>query len=543
MFCAFTPGASLRTLALVSDGPPIGTVFLVGAGPGDPALLTRRGADLLADADVVVFDGLVNPVLLDLAPAAAERLYAGKKHADLGEPMRQGQINQRLIELARAGKRVVRLKGGDPFVFGRGAEEGRELAAAGVPFEVVPGVSSATAASAYAGIPLTARNVASTVAYATGHEAAGKPESAVDWQGLARADTVVLFMALKTLPDCAAALIAAGKSPGTPAAAIYWGTTAAQRTIVAPLEQLPNAVTDAGLRPPVLIVVGDVVELRKPLAWFESLPLFGARILSTRRLEQSRAFASELATLGAEPVFAPVTRLEPPADSSPIDRAVDALGDYRWWLFTSANAVQRWFDECERRGIDGRSAAGARLACVGRVTAAALRERGLIADLVPQHGDGEAIARAMVDADAQGLAGARVLMPRAADGRVEAGDILSEAGAEVDVVPVYRTVAAEPGDPSVLFPLRRLRQGEIDAVAFFAPSQVRALFDICRDQDPVALLERCALIAAIGNTTARALRDRGVRVDLIPSTPDARVMARELASAYTSRGADTGPND
>ena len=506
-------------------------VYLVGAGPGDPALLTRRGADLLARADVVLYDGLVNSVLLDLASPGVETIYVGKKHSDLGTPRSQAEINALMVAKAREGKCVVRLKGGDPFVFGRATEEALHLAGEGVAFEIVPGVSSATAVPAYAGIPLTARGVASTVAFATGHEAAGKPTSAVDWNALARGETVVLFMALKTLAECAQHLLDGGRPPDTPAAAIYWGTTAAQRTVVATLATLAGEVERAKMTPPVLVIVGNVVGLRDRLSWFERRPLFGARVLIPRRIEQSRAFASILSDLGGQPVYAPVTQLLPPTDGGALDKAIDRIDTYEWVVLTSANAVERFFAELQSRHKDARALGLARVACVGPVTAEALLAQGVRADLVPPHGNSKAMADTIVKAAGGSIREARVLMPRAEQGRDDGVEALRAAGAEVDVVPVYRTVVVPADDPTVRYGLRELRRGRIDVVAFFAPSQVRALLELCGDGG-VELVNACRCIAAIGATTARVLEGRGVRVDLIPSSPDAQVLASELASAY-----------
>ncbi|HET6610987.1 MAG TPA: uroporphyrinogen-III C-methyltransferase, partial [Kofleriaceae bacterium] len=331
-----------------------GIVFLVGAGPGDPGLITRRGADLVTRAEVVIYDGLVAHQLVALAPAAAERIYAGKKHHTAGTPRSQAEINALLVERARAGKRVVRLKGGDPFVFGRGAEECAALAAAGIAFEIVPGVSAATAVCAYAGIPLTARSVASTVALATGHEAAGKPTEDVDWEALARAGTVLLFMACATIDECASKLIAAGRAADDPAAAIRWGTTAAQRTVTAPLCELASEAAARGLKPPVLIVVGPAVALRDQLSWHERRPLANVRVVLTRAADRGAAYAAAIADAGGEPDFCPVTRIAEPADSAPLEVAVDdlAAGRFAWLGLASANAVHAVVDALWKRGRD-----------------------------------------------------------------------------------------------------------------------------------------------------------------------------------------------
>jgi len=517
-----------------------GVVYLVGAGPGDPGLITRRGADLVSRADVVVYDGLASPVLLDLARPGCELIYAGKKHTATGAtPLVQAAINTVLVDRARAGKQVVRLKGGDPFVFGRGAEECEVLAAAGIRFEVVPGVSAATAVAAYAGIPLTARGIASTVAYATGHEAqeddeAGQGASrsgAVDWSAIARADTVVLFMAVSTAAECCAHLLAAGRAPATPAAAIHWGTTAAQRTVVATLADLPDAIHATGLRPPALLVIGDVVRLRQRLSWFEDRPLAGARVLVTRALEQAERFSHALSELGAEPLHCPLTRIvDPaPADAARLDAALADLRRYAWLVFASANAVERFTAALTDRRLDGRALAGARIACVGQATAAALASRGLIADLVPAHGDAAGVARAVIESSGD-LRGARILVPRAAEGRDEAVDLLRAAGAEVDAIAIYRLAPVQPDHPSVAAALARLRARQVRAAAFFAPSQVRALMELL-GPDAVDLLGAVPILAAIGATTAAALAARGLTAQVVPTIPDADALAHEIACA------------
>jgi len=522
---------------------PVGVVYLVGAGPGDPSLITRRGAELLQRADVIVYDGLVNAVLLDLAPAHCERIYGGKKHAPAGTALSQDQINGLLVEKAQAGHVVVRLKGGDPFVFGRGSEECEVLHAAGIRFEVVPGVSAATAVSAYAGIPLTARGLSSTAVFATGHESAGKPTSDVDWQALARAGTVVLFMALRTSRDCVKRLMAAGKPGDTPAAAIYWGTTAAQKTVVSTLAELPDAIEAATLKPPVLLVVGPVVSARDGLNWYEQRPLFGVRALITRGVERARAFAHQLADLGAEPVALPVTQLRDSDGEAKagVAAAIADIRDYSWVVLTSVNTVRRFMAELDAAQLDARALGNARLACVGPATAAALADCGLRADVVPQRGDAKGVADAVVQASGDAIAGARILVPRAVHGRDEAIDALRAAGATVDVVHIYQTVVTPADDASLRYGLARLRKREIGVIAFFAPSQVRALFELAGD-DAAALIRACTVVAAIGNTTKAALEKRGVSVDVVPSSPRVEVLAAEIAQRYKDL-AEHNPGD
>jgi uroporphyrinogen III methyltransferase/synthase len=512
-----------------------GVVYLVGAGPGDPGLITRRGADLVARADVVVYDGLASPVLLRLARAGCELVYAGKKHVlSGGPPLTQDHIDRILIDRARAGKQVVRLKGGDPFVFGRGAEECEVLGAAGVRFEVVPGVSAATAVAAYAGIPLTARGIASSVAYTTGHEASDGGDghgSAINWPAIAGADTVVLFMALSTAADCCARLIAAGRDPATPAAAIHWGTTASQRTVVAALADLPHAIGATGLKPPALLVIGDVVRLRQRLSWFEDRPLAGARVLITRPPDQAERFSNILSELGAEPVHCPLTRIvdPPPDQAARLDEAITRLGEFAWLVLASANACDRFFAALAARRLDGRALAGVRIACVGPATAAALASRGLLADLVPPHGDAAGVARAIVEATGE-LTGTRVLVPRALEGRDDAVDLLRAAGADVEAIAVYKLDLVEPLHPPVVTALARLRAGEIRAAAFFAPSQVRALCDLL-GPDAREVLAGVPILAAIGATTAAALAARGLTAHVVPDSPDLDLLASEIAAA------------
>lgn len=517
-------------------------MYLVGAGPGDPGLLTRRGAELLGRAEVVVYDGLVHTALLDLTPPTCERIYAGKKHARTGAPLTQDQINAVLVEHGLAGKRVVRLKGGDPFVFGRGAEECQALYEAGIPFEVVPGVTAATAVPAYAGIPLTAREQTSTVAFATGHEAEGKELSAVDWQGLARSGTVVLFMAVRTAAACAEHLMAAGRDPETPAAAIYWGTTARQRTVIAPLHRLAAAIEEAGLRPPALLVIGAVVAQRPHLAWFERRPLFGAHVLVPRAPGQAAGFVQALAELGATPVIMPVTRIAPPADGErpAIDRAL--ASSYDWTIFASANAVERFFVELRARGRDARALAGCRLACVGQATARALAEHGLLADLVPERGDATGVADAVIAAAGAPMHGLRVLVPRATDGRDEAVDALRRAGAAVDAISIYRTETTPVADGGLQHGLDCLAQGAIDVLTFFAPSQVDALFEIAAAAgiDLVAVARACRAIAAIGSTTRAALERRGLAAHVVPDQPDAGLLADAIAAYCLETGRAPG---
>jgi uroporphyrinogen III methyltransferase/synthase len=473
--------------------------------------------------------------VLDLLPPTCERIYAGKKRAGSAPVLTQEEINALLIARARAGRRVVRLKGGDPFIFGRGAEEALALRGADIAFEVVPGVSAAAAVPAYAGIPLTARGVTSTIAFATGHEAGGKPDSDVDWEALSSAGTLVMFMAVKTLGVCTARLMAAGKPADTPAAAIYWGTTAAQRCVIAPLDQLAKAVERAGLKPPALIVVGEVVRMRDKLSWFEARPLAGVRVLLTRGGKPAMRYAAALAQMGAEPLTAALTRRIEPSETelNCARTTLSRLREYDWVLFASANAVECFFSLLAQQGADARALAGARLACVGEATAAALRARSLRPDLVPVRADARGLAEAVLSSSLE-VRGMRVLMPRAAEGRLEGDELLRSAGASVDAISLYRTVSAHRTDPGVARALDQLSRGSIRAVVFFAPSQVAALFTLLGEGGAREQLIRCPAVLAIGKTTRAALEQYGVRVCADAGRPDPEALAGALCVALAN---------
>ena len=487
---------------------------------------------MLERADVVVYDGLVGAGILELSSQRAELIYAGKKRSGECAPRSQAEINALLVAEARAGKQVVRLKGGDPFVFGRAGEELEVLSDAGIDFEVVPGISAATAVTAYAGIPLTMRGVSSSVVFATGHEAAGKPDSDVEWQAVARVQTIVLFMACQTLSECVSRLIGAGRSADTPAAAIYWGTTARQRTVVASLGTLSERVSAEGLRPPLLVVIGEVVAHRDKFSWYEKRPLFGKRVVVTRDPSRARDLAHRLTERGAEVLAMPVTRLSPACDDAEVTTRLSELRDYDWVVFTSANAVERFFDELRNRDLDARQLAGARLACVGPVTAAALRACGLRADIVPgERRDALGVAQAILSQ--QSAPGMRVLLPRARAGREQAVDTLRAAGAVVDVLPIYHTEVISSADSTLVRSIQQLRRRLVDVLAVFAPSQVRALEQILGAGEAATLVNQCRCVVAIGRTTQSVLLAAGMRVDMVPSSPDVDTFTRELMQIFS----------
>ena len=477
-----------------------GRAVLVGAGPGDPGLITVAGTKALANADVVVYDRLVNEQLLDLAPGA-ERVYVGKlpnRHT-----LTQDEINALLVARAKDGKNVVRLKGGDPFVFGRGGEEAQFLVDAGIPFEVVPGVTSPIAAAAYAGIPITHRGVATSVAFVTGHEDPTKEEQGVNWHKLATAvDTLVLMMGVGQLEQIVRRLVAGGRAPETPAAAIEWGTLPRQRTVTGDLANIASKIEEAGIGSPAIIVVGDVVGQRETLRWFDTKPLFGQRVLVTRTRQQASELSSMLAEAGAESIELPTIVIKPCYDEAELSVAADAVesGTYNWLVFTSTNAVDIFFEFLETKGRDARSVR-ASVAAIGPATAHALRRRGIAVDVTPER----YTADGLLDALDKDMSGQRILVPCAAGARAVLADELRARNANVDELTLYvAELPTESESPEMAEGLRQLRAGEIDVVTFASSSSVTNLVGLLgEDIEP---LRRCR-IACIGPITAKTAEE------------------------------------
>ena len=493
-----------------------GSVHLVGAGPGDPGLLTVRGRELLAACDAVVYDALVNPLLLagDAIPSGAERHFVGKRGGEAS--VSQRDITALLVRLAQRGLRVVRLKGGDPFVFGRGSEEAEALACAGVPFEIVPGITAGIAAPAYAGIPVTHRGLASSVTFVTGHEDPSKDDSDTPWDALAKTGgTLVLYMAVSRLEGIVQALLEGGRAPSTPAAMIEWGTHAAQRTITATLGTLPECARRHAVRAPCITVIGDVVSLRDRIRWFDIRPLFGRRVLVTRARAQASELSARLRALGAEIIEAPAIRIEP-LDPVPVQRALRALGKYQWALFTSANAVELAGRELHALGLDARAFAGVKLAAVGPATADALRALGLLADVVPQRFVADAMVEALRErADVRDM---RVLYLRAEGARDALADGLRALGARVDDVAVYRSVPDTDGERVTR---EALEQG-VDLVTFTSASTVRNFVSAVGASSAARV--RAVTIGPITSAAASAL-GINVAVEARAATLDALVDA------------------
>ncbi len=495
-------------------------VYLLGAGPGDPGLLTLKAKDILSRADVVVYDYLANESFLDFCRKDAEILYVGKKGGDHTLP--QDKINDLLVEKAREGKVVARLKGGDPYVFGRGAEEAEELLDAGIDFEVVPGVTSAVAAPAYAGIPLTHRAYASSVSFITGHEDPDKSESAHNWDALARsASTLVFFMGVKNLPMIAENLIKAGMPQDMPAALVRWGTTCNQRTLVSTLRRVAEDARAFGFTPPSLIVVGRVIALRDKLNWFEKRPLLGKGVVVTRAREQASELVVLLEELGACCFQFPTIEIKPLDDYGHLEEAILGLADFDWVIFTSVNGVKHFWNQLDAIGLDTRVLGGCEVAAIGPATAELLTQKGVRPDFVPEKYVAEGVDEGLL---ALGVAGKRVLIPRAEKAREVLPEELRKAGAEVLVLPVYETGLAEQGPDALL---DRLDADAIDFVTFTSSSTVENFFaliepDILRKYPKVKL-------ACIGPITAKTLEGFGFKAHIQPEEFTIEALAKALA--------------
>ncbi|MBI4297021.1 MAG: uroporphyrinogen-III C-methyltransferase [Chloroflexi bacterium] len=483
-----------------------GIVYLLGAGPGDPGLITVKAREVLSRADVVVYDRLINPRLLELARPDAELIYVGKE-ARL-HTMKQEEIAALLVDKAKEGKMVARLHGGDPFVFGRGGEEAEVLAAAGVPFQIVPGVTSAVAVPAYAGIPVTHRRFASSVAFVAGHEMPDKGQSSLDWPRLATAtDTLIFLMGSGNLGFIAEQLMRNGRDPQTPAAIIHRGTEPAQVVVQGTLANIVEKSRQAGLKPPVITVIGGVTTLRPILQWFDNRPLFGKRVLVTRTRRQASALSKLLIEEGAEPVELPVLEVGPPPDWGPLDKALGHLRNYDWIVFSSVHGVGHFFQRLNAKGKDARALGGAKLAAIGQATAQALEDQAALRpDLTPQDYSSAGLLAAFKD---MGVAEKRLLLPRALEVPPELERGLRGLGAQVEQVAAYQTSTPKEIDPEVK---NRLLKGEIDVITFTSSSTVRHLLDIL-GKDGASMINK-ATVACIGPVTSRTARDMGLRVDV-----------------------------
>lgn len=509
-----------------------GKVYLVGAGPGDPGLITVRGKRLLELAEVVVYDYLASKKLLRHVPKNAEFVYVGKK-GGVKHTRTQEEINDMLVDYVRAGKVVVRLKGGDPFIFGRGGEEVERLYEAGAPFEIVPGVTSATAAATYAGIPITHRDYTASVAFITGHEDPEKKKSNLDWQKLATgAGTLVVYMGIKNLPVIVDKLISHGRDPETPVAVVRWASTPEQKSVVGTLETIVQVVRDADIRPPALIIVGEVVKLRTIVDWYEKRPLFGKKIMVTRTREQASELVAGLEEMGANCLEYSTINIEPVVDYTVFDEELERLQEYHWILFTSLNGVKYFFKRLYEKGMDARDLKGPDVAVVGKSTADLLLQHGIQADMIPSTFTGEGLAASLLD---QGVEGRNILIPRAMQAREILPETLRGAGAQVTVAPIYRNCPAQ-GEKEKL--REEFVKGDVAMLTFTSSSTVRNFLTMLDAEDHEELLQLLAgvKIAAIGPITAKTVTDNGLHVDVMPESYTIPEMIRAIVAYYDDIG-------
>jgi uroporphyrinogen III methyltransferase/synthase len=481
-------------------------VFLVGAGPGDPGLITVKGKECIQTADVIIYDYLAHPSLLKYARESAELIYVGKKGGD--HTLSQDQINDLLVEKAIPGTTVTRLKGGDPYIFGRGGEEAEVLMQNGISFEIVPGVTSAIAAPAYAGIPLTHREYTSTVAFVTGHEDPTKDESNIDWASLAKGiGTLVFFMGVKNLPSIVQQLTDNGKPPDTPVALVRWGTTPRQVTVSGTLKNIVERVKAAGLKAPAIIVVGEVVGLRNTLKWFEDRPLLGKRIVVTRARQQASDLIKYLTDLGAECIECPTIKIMPPQDEANLNRAIQNLADYDWIVFTSVNGVSYFFEYLFADNKDVRALNHLRTAAIGPATAKRLLDFGLKSDIVPDTFQAESVVEAFSKED---IKDKKILLPRAAEARPVLPVELTKMGADVDEVTAYQTIKDLDNADELI---SGLKGKTIDLVTFTSSSTVKNFKELLPACKFEPLIEGVS-VASIGPITTDTAKELGFSVDI-----------------------------
>ena len=501
-----------------------GKVYIIGAGPGDPGLITIKGLRCLQEADVIIYDYLVNDEIIHQAKESARLIYAGKRGGEHTLP--QDEINRLLLEEARQGNVVARVKGGDPFIFGRGGEESEILAQFGITFEIVPGVTSAAAVPAYAGIPLTHRGYTSTVAFVTGHEDATKEESDIDWKCLAGIDTIVFLMGVKNLSQITANLTSHSVHADTPAALIRWGTTENQETLIGTISDIAGKAKERHFSPPAVLVVGRVVDLRGMLSWYETKPLFGKGIVITRPEVQTEEFAGLLHAQGARVIHFPTIKIVPPVSYDGLDRAIAGLSEYQWIIFTSPNGVVFFLRRLKELGRDIRDLKGLQICTLGPATAAQLEQSGIRVDLVPDEFISEGVVKAFEKIN---LRRSRILLPRAETARDVIPEGLAKLGSEVDVVTAYRTVNSGR-DKAELVSL--INDGKVDVITFTSPSTVANFMEIM-GQD-YAIPKRVK-IACIGPVTAAAVKKVRLPVDIIQKRYTIPGLVETLTKYFTKK--------
>ena len=484
-----------------------GKVYLVGAGPGDPELITIKAVNCIKKADVIIYDYLASTSFLYYANSSSEQIYVGKQGGD--HTLSQDQINDLIVDQANQGKCVVRLKGGDPYIFGRGGEEAEILFQNGISFEIVPGITSGIAAATYAGIPLTHRKFASSLAFITGHEDPTKSMSSLDWPSLAKGiGTLVFYMGMKNLPFIATQLITHGKSEQTPVAIVRWGTLPKQQVVCGTLKTIDNQVKEAGLKAPAIIIVGDVVQLRDTLNWFEKKPLFGKSIVVTRAREQASDFVNLLSERGAECIECPTIQIVPIPESSPLNQAINHLKSYQWLVFTSVNGVKVFFDHLLTNGKDARYLGHIQTACIGPATAQELMRFGIKSDIIPSTYRAESIIEAFQN---DSLTGKKILLPRAEEARPILPVELRKMGASVDEISIYKTQAVTNHAELIL---NRLADKTIDMITFTSSSTVKNFKALLPELNWQSYLDHVNL-AAIGPVTAETAQNLGFTIDII----------------------------
>jgi len=501
-----------------------GKVYLVGAGPGDPGLITVKGLECIQQADVIIYDYLAHPSLLQHAKADAEIIYVGKKGGD--HTLSQDEINKLIVDKATKKLTVTRLKGGDPFIFGRGAEEAEVLKNNGIYFEIVPGVTSAIAAPAYAGIPLTHRKLTSTLAFVTGHEDPTKDDSSIDWASLARGiGTIVFLMGVKNLPQITNQLIKHGMSPETPAALVRWGTTAKQVTITGTIDTIVEKATSSKIKPPAIFVVGHVVNLRESLLWFENRPLMGKRIVVTRAREQASEFVKLLSDLGAECLEYPTIKMVPSDNVDHLDKAIENISTYDWLVFTSVNGVAYFFERLFKNGKDVRALNHLRTATIGPATAKRLLGFGIKSDIIPKTYRAESIIESFENIDVKGK---KILLPRAKEARPILPVELNKMGAAVDEVTAYCTEQVLDNIDALL---SQLENNEVDLITFTSSSTVKNFKNLLPEKKIDTLMENIT-VASIGPITSETAKNLGFNVHITAESYTIQGLCQAILDYY-----------
>ena len=506
-----------------------GKVYLVGAGPGDPGLITVKGLECIKTADVIIYDYLASPALLKHVPENAEMIYVGKKGGNHTLP--QKGINDLIVQKAKTGMTVARLKGGDPFIFGRGGEEAEILIKAGVPFEIVPGVTSAIAAPAYAGIPLTHRDYTATLAFVTGHEDPAKEKSNINWSALAKGiGTLVFLMGVKNLPHIAAQLLKHGMALDTPIALVRWGTTPQQTALTGTLENIVEKVKQAGLKAPAIIVVGGVVNLREKMKWFELRPLMGKKIVVTRSRDQASDLVKKLSDLGADCLECPTINVTAPQNQQPLDQAIENLSSYDWIVFTSVNGVKFFFKRLFENKKDVRALHHIKTASIGPVTARKLRDFGLNTDIIPKSFCAESVIDAFKNQD---IKDKKILLPRAEQARPILPLELSKMGAKIDEITTYCTKQADDNAETLL---TNLRQGSIDMVTFTSSSTVKNFKALLPENEDLKKLMQGVTIASIGPITTDTAKELGFEVEVTAESFTILGLCKAIENYYSDSG-------